>query len=86
VPAASLHRHGTTMFGSVDWGARPVHTRQAGPRDVRARDRMYLSLLILLRITPNHETGSASLTNLLVIVLLADAALWQVSIDRSRTV
>jgi hypothetical protein len=47
---------------------------------------MYLSLLILLRITPNHETGSASLTNLLVIVLLADAALWQVSIDRSRTV
>jgi uncharacterized membrane protein YcaP (DUF421 family) len=35
---------------------------------------MYLGLLVLLRLTPNHETGSASPTNLLVIVLLADAA------------
>lgn len=61
------------MFGAVDWGA--LFTPDQPVLEIFVRGTvMYLGLLILLRVTPNHETGSASPTGLLVIVLLADAA------------
>ena len=61
------------MFGPVDWGVLFTPDKPVLEMFVRGTV-MYLALLILLRITPNHETGSASPTGLLVIVLLADAA------------
>ncbi len=35
---------------------------------------MYLAMLIMLRLTPNRESGNFAHTNLLVLVLIADAA------------
>ena len=35
---------------------------------------MYLAIFILLRIMPNREAGGLNLSNILVIVLIADAA------------
>ena len=61
------------MFGSVDWGALFIPDKPILEMFLRGTV-TYLGLLLLLRITPNHENGSASPTNLLVIVLLADAA------------
>ena len=61
------------MLGSVDWAALFTPDRPLLESFVRGTV-MYLGLLVLLRLTPNHETGSASPTGLLVIVLLADAA------------
>jgi len=61
------------MFAPVDWGA--LFTPDKPILEVFVRGTvMDLGLLILLRVTPNHETGSASPTGLPVIVLLADAA------------
>jgi uncharacterized membrane protein YcaP (DUF421 family) len=61
------------MMGSVDWAE--LFRPDLPVLEIVVRGTvMYLGLLILLRITPNHETGRASPTNLLVIVLLADAA------------
>jgi uncharacterized membrane protein YcaP (DUF421 family) len=61
------------VFGSVDWGALFIPDKPFLEIFVRGTV-MYVGLLVLLRLTPNHETGRASPTNLLVIVLLADAA------------
>jgi uncharacterized membrane protein YcaP (DUF421 family) len=61
------------VFGSVDWGALFIPDKPLLEIFVRGTV-MYVGLLVLLRLTPNHETGRASPTNLLVIVLLADAA------------
>src|SRR5215475_9858126 len=61
------------MFGAVDWPVLFGFDRALLEIFVRGTV-MSLSLLILLRVTPSHETGDASPTGLLVIVLLADAA------------
>jgi uncharacterized membrane protein YcaP (DUF421 family) len=61
------------MFGPVDWGT--VLAQDTPILEIFARGTLtYLGLLLLFRLTPNREAGSTARTNLLVIVLLADAA------------
>jgi hypothetical protein len=61
------------FFSSVDWIE--VFTPQAPLIETFVRGSLlYLGLVVLLRITPARETGAVGTPDLLVILLLADAA------------
>src|SRR4029434_3451074 len=61
------------FFGSVDWIE--VFAPQAPLIETFLRGSLlYLGLVVLLRITPARETGAVGTPDLLVILLLADAA------------
>ena len=61
------------LFGSVDWV--DVLAPQAPLIETFVRGSLlYLGLVVLLRITPARETGTVGTPDLLVILLLADAA------------
>lgn len=62
-----------TAFGTTDWYK--IFVPQISLLEIFIRGTiMYLSLFILLRITLKRESASLSITDLLVIVLIADAA------------
>jgi uncharacterized membrane protein YcaP (DUF421 family) len=61
------------MFGSVDWHA--VFTPTVPLMELVARGTlMYLVLFALLRLVPKRQAGAIGMTDILVIVLLADVA------------
>jgi len=61
------------FFGSVDWI--DVFTPQAPLMETFVRGSLlYLGLVIMLRLTPAREAGAVGTPDLLVILLLADAA------------
>ncbi len=60
------------VFG-VDWGATLAPDTPLLEIFVRGSV-TYIALFMLLRIIPKRESGAASITDLLVIVLIADAA------------
>lgn len=61
------------FFAGVNWGE--VFTPQAPLVETLVRGSvLYLGVLILLRLTPARESGGVGTTDLLVMVLLADAA------------
>ena len=61
------------LFGSVDWVE--VFAPQAPLIETFVRGTLlYLGLVILLRVTPAREAGAVGTPDLLVILLLADAA------------
>ena len=61
------------FFSGVDWGA--VFAPQAPLVETLVRGTvLYLGVLILLRLTPARESGTVGTPDLLVMVLLADAA------------
>lgn len=61
------------LFGEVDWSGLFVPTTPLLETFVRGT-LVYLSLFILLRIITKRESSSVGVTDLLVLVLLADAA------------
>jgi uncharacterized membrane protein YcaP (DUF421 family) len=62
----------STSLVHVDWGS--VFLLDTSPLEIVVRGTMvYLALFLLLRIVP-REAGGLSTTDLLVVVLLADAA------------
>jgi uncharacterized membrane protein YcaP (DUF421 family) len=61
------------VFAEVDWGS--VFALQAPLAETFVRgSALYLGLLVLLRLSPAREAGGVGLPDLLVMVLLADAA------------
>jgi uncharacterized membrane protein YcaP (DUF421 family) len=61
------------LVGPVNWAS--VFTPQAPLAEILVRGSlMYLVLFVLLRLTPARETGALNTSNLLVMVLLADAS------------
>jgi hypothetical protein len=61
------------FFGSIDWV--DVFTPQAPLIETVVRGSLlYLGLVVLLRLTPAREAGAVGTPDLLVILLLADAA------------
>jgi uncharacterized membrane protein YcaP (DUF421 family) len=61
------------LFAGVDWVA--VFAPQAPLAETFVRgSALYLGLLVLLRLSPAREAGGVGLPDLLVMVLLADAA------------
>ena len=57
----------------ADWSS--VFTSTVPPLEIIARGTMvYFGILILLRITPQRESGGVGTADLLMIVLIADAA------------
>ena len=68
MPATGGARHGPVLHrGGL---GRCLYPASAVRGNIRTRDRAYLGLLVLLRLTPAREAGSV---DLLVMVLLADA-------------
>lgn len=57
----------------VDWGS--VLLPQVSPIEIIVRGSvMYLALVLLLRVVLKRESGAMGITDLLVVVLIADAA------------
>ena len=57
----------------ADWPS--VFTSTVPPLEIFARGTMvYLGILVLLRVTPQRESGGVGTADLLMIVLIADAA------------
>ncbi|HEX7026249.1 MAG TPA: YetF domain-containing protein [Gammaproteobacteria bacterium] len=61
------------LFGGIDWGGLFIPTTPLLETFVRGT-LVYLALFILLRVLTKRESSSVGVTDLLVLVLLADAA------------
>lgn len=61
------------LFGEIDWGGLFIPTTPLLETFVRGT-LVYLSLFALLRVLTKRESSSVGVTDLLVLVLLADAA------------
>ena len=75
-------------MGGIDWAR--MFAFSTPPLEIVVRGTvMYLALFAMLRFILRRETGSLGITDLLVIVLIADAprrTAWQAITRRSPTV
>jgi len=71
--ARAEDRFDPTMFGNVDWRTLLVPSTSIVEIVLRGTV-MYLALFSLLRVVLKREAGGLAMTDLLVVVLIADAA------------